>query len=136
MKYVHALDTVQTIITKWTDHGFCFRGLIGHGVRDRKANVFLYLRLTYLSTGFQKLVHGPAGKSDYFGSSFLPDSLVWFIGLFSPHSLHSQGKNLNSGPVKSSVGDSLMVQFLELHVPTAGGVGLIPGRATKILCAM
>ena len=29
-----------------------------------------------------------------------------------------------------------MVQFLELHVPTAGAVGLIPGRATKILNAM
>ena len=29
-----------------------------------------------------------------------------------------------------------MVQFLELHVPTAGPVGLIPGRATKILHAV
>ena len=38
-------------------------------------------------------------------SSFLPDSLVWFIGLFSPHSFLSQGKNLNGGTVKSSVGD-------------------------------
>ena len=29
-----------------------------------------------------------------------------------------------------------MVQFLELHVPTVGPVGLIPGRAAKILHAM
>ena len=43
MKYVHALDTVQTVITKWTDHGFCFRGLIGHGVRETGKQMYFYI---------------------------------------------------------------------------------------------
>ena len=34
---------------------------------------------------------------------------------------------------KLKMGTSLAVQWLILHVPNAGGVGLIPGQGTKIL---
>ena len=34
------------------------------------------------------------------------------------------------------LGNSLAVQWLRLHVPDAGGMGLIPGRGTKIPHAM
>ena len=33
------------------------------------------------------------------------------------------------------MGNSLAVQWLGLHISTAGGTGLIPGRGTKVLHA-
>ena len=37
---------------------------------------------------------------------------------------------------KTELGTSLVVQGLELHASTVGGVGSIPGRGTKILQAV
>ena len=34
--------------------------------------------------------------------------------------------------IKNDLGNSLVVQWLELHASTAGGKGLIPGQGTKI----
>ena len=34
------------------------------------------------------------------------------------------------------IGTSLAVQWLRLHASTTGGMGLIPGGGTKILCAV
>ena len=34
------------------------------------------------------------------------------------------------------IGTSLAVQWLRLHASIEGGMGLIPGRGTKILCAV
>ena len=36
------------------------------------------------------------------------------------------------GQLKTRAGTSLVVQWLRLHAPTAGGAGLIPGQGTKI----
>ena len=36
---------------------------------------------------------------------------------------------------KQTSGTSLVVQWLELHTSTAGGMGSIPGQGTKILQA-
>ena len=41
----------------------------------------------------------------------------------------------NLGPSKSGRGTSLVVQWLRLHAPSAGGTDSIPGQGTKILHA-
>ena len=50
----------------------------------------------------------------------------------------SQDGVLSRTPSEDSVmrGTSLVVQWLRLHVSTAGGMGLIPGQGPKILYAV
>ena len=40
------------------------------------------------------------------------------------------------GPQELGRGTSLVVQWLGLHASTAGGTGSIPGRGTRIPCAV
>ena len=44
-------------------------------------------------------------------------------------------KHVTSFTKENSAGTSLVVQWLRLRAPTAGGTGSIPGRGTKILHA-
>ena len=45
-------------------------------------------------------------------------------------------KDFNNICYRNNVrGNSLVVQWLGLHASTAGGMGLIPGRGTEMLCA-
>ena len=53
----------------------------------------------------------------------------------NPTTSHGQGQAYFLFQKLSLLGTPLVVQWLRLHTPNAGGTGLIPGRATKILHA-
>ena len=76
--------------------------------------------------------HRLSSGAQWLSSLGYVDTGCWSQGL--PRSLvRSDGEdNQEKQPSKHSGGTSLVVQWLRLHAPSAGVLGLIPGQKTKI----